>query len=65
MGRRFEETDLDGQTVWHQDGFEVFQDGERFKVRDSTRGLHAWLPGTFDSVDEAFMAARILKEADE
>lgn len=62
MGRRFEDTDSRGETVWLQDGFEVFQDGEKFKVRDSARGLHAWLPARYDSVDEAFKIANALRE---
>lgn len=62
MGRRFEATDQSGDTVWSQDGFEVFRVDDKFKVRDSTLGLHGWLPGRYGSVDEAFLAAALLRE---
>lgn len=62
MGRLFEETDASGDTVWMKDGFEVFAEGEKFKVRDSARGLDAWVPGRYDTVEAAFIAANLLKE---
>ncbi len=65
MSKRYEAQDSTGARVWLQDGAEVYEAGDEYRAchdpSDAARD-DGWVPGTFATVDEAFMAIRIHRE---
>jgi hypothetical protein len=65
VGKRYESVDASGMHAYQQDGMEVHETGGgRYRCCFDPKRLgaeSAWVPSTFDTVDEAFKAGRIAK----